>query len=853
MSRWIALGLRALAVTVVVVAPWAPPIPVGDDGSTVVFVLDRSESVAAEDRELADAFVREAEALDEDARVGVVEVDGAARVRRWPFPRARGEEPVATAGSDLAGGLRLATAILPPSGRRRIVVLTDGRGTTPGAEAAARAAHERGIRVDTFALGDALGGAPRLTSFEAVEDRIAPGEPFEAHATLRGPATQTANVEFSRDGVPVARAVASFDPDGAAEVDLRDPAPPAGVHVYEARVGEQVARRFVSVSSEPRVLLVTLTDRERPTLLMQALEGAGEVGRHALTSGPVSREQLRDVDLVVLADLPLEQPGTSTNVVSGLDLETQRHLLDYVAEDGGGVLVSGGAFGFGPEWAEQPITRMLPVTIEDHGELQDPPVAIAMVLDTSGSMGVEVGGYTKIRLAAEGCLAAASTLRPEDRIAVAAVEERTRWIQPLALVSDLDENRVRRLRAGSGGIFVYTGLRDAYAVLDRAQEPIRHVLLFSDTADSEEQAVGCIWPPCSSQGHTAIELATDARARGITTTVVGIGAADARHAFFLSELAAAGGGRNYITETGADLRRIFVAETRAVSRSNLREEVTPIEAFDHPMLDGVTDIPSLAGFVQARRRATAHTVLTTTEDRPILATWRYGVGTVVAFTSDLSGRWSGGWSSWEQSPQLLRQMVRHAMRRRSARADLDVRLGARGVDVLVDVAPGTEIDPSGLEITAVDERAQTRRLDAVLERVGPERYRARARTEGEPIVVARLRDPEGHVLAEASAEDDSVAEHAGAGADARALRELSRLGGGATVASADELVRAPVVASPDEQPSWPWLFLLVGLLVVIDLWVRRLGRPTRRVVLEALVVAPRRAAAEPDPSLEEAA
>lgn len=86
MSRWIALGLRALAVTVVVVAPWAPPIPVGDDGSTVVFVLDRSESVAAEDRELADAFVREAEALDEDARVGVVEVDGAARVRRWPFP-----------------------------------------------------------------------------------------------------------------------------------------------------------------------------------------------------------------------------------------------------------------------------------------------------------------------------------------------------------------------------------------------------------------------------------------------------------------------------------------------------------------------------------------------------------------------------------------------------------------------------------------------------------------------------------------------------------------------------------------------------------------------------------------------
>src|SRR5690606_26775010 len=155
----------------------------------------------------------------------------------------------------------------------------------------------------------------------------------------------------------------------------------------------------------------------------------------------------------------------------------QHQLLEYVSEDGGGLIVSGGAFGFGPEWADTPIARLLPVAIEDQGELEDPPVAMAMMLDGSGSMGMRVGPYTKIRLAVEGCLAAASTLRPEDRVAIASVEDRTQWIQPLAPTAALEENRerVRALRAGGGGIYVYTALRDAYAALGEAPEPIRHV------------------------------------------------------------------------------------------------------------------------------------------------------------------------------------------------------------------------------------------------------------------------------------------------------------------------------------------------------------------------------------------
>ena len=48
---------------------------------------------------------------------------------------------------------------------------------------------------------------------------------------------------------------------------------------------------------------------------------------------------------------------------------------------------------------------------------------------------------------------------------------------------------------------------------------------------------------------------------------------------------------------------------------------------------------------------------------PLLVSWRYGLGKVVAFTSDLSGRWGKEWVGWEAFPQWASQLARSAMRR----------------------------------------------------------------------------------------------------------------------------------------------------------------------------------------------
>jgi hypothetical protein len=44
---------------------------------------------------------------------------------------------------------------------------------------------------------------------------------------------------------------------------------------------------------------------------------------------------------------------------------------------------------------------------------------------------------------------------------------------------------------------------------------------------------------------------------------------------------------------------------------------------------------------------------------PLLASWRYGLGRVTAFTSDLTGRWGREWVTWESFPRWIGQVARH--------------------------------------------------------------------------------------------------------------------------------------------------------------------------------------------------
>jgi uncharacterized membrane protein len=847
-----ASAVRLLAVGAALASPLVPPVHREGSRRSVVYVVDRSESVSDGDRLAADGFVRQARVRSGEVDVGLVAFDSRPELVVRPGGELTADdqrrallEPPRGRGSDIAGAIRLAGAALPPDGERRVVVLSDGHGTGGDTLAEVERLRRDGITVDAVPLGGDTRSVPAVASVRAVEPRVSEGEPVLVEAGVHGRPGERVSVQWLRDGIPQHMEEVTLDEAGRATATLHDPSPVAGRHIYEAQVLAQpgsapqgavsTGRVLAVVAGRPRVLLLSSTGERQPLLMDALRESGADVREQNLDQGEPGPSDLDDVDLVVLDDVAMSRRGEVT-LLAGLTETGQQTLIDYVSERGGGLLVLGGVFGFGPEYSGQSLTRLLPVEIEDLGEIEDPSVAMTIMLDRSGSMGAWVGGHTKLALAIEAALAAAVTLRSHDRVAIATVDEVTTWHFPLGHIGNvlIGRERIRAMNAGGGGIYVYTALADAYGMLRTAGEPIRHVLLFSDTSDSEEQWSGCPFNPCDPSLPYAVDLARQARAAGITTSVVGIGSAGDTDTQFLRDLAAAGGGRFYLTGSGTDLRRIFVSETRAAARSSLREEHIEIEAGDmHQVLEGldVGRMPAIEGFVQTGRRATADTALLTSDGHPVLASWRYGLGTVVAWTTDAGVRWTTDWAQWDGAGQLMRQMVRFAMRRREGNGtEVQVALRERGVELDIQAPEGGESrPPARVELITLSPDGQSTDVSVALERVAPGRWRAAGRTSGAAFAVARVLDEEGRVIAEeiGSLETASELALAGAGPDERVLRELSSAGGGVYDPDPPRTLRVGGPRGDETVPSWPWLLLLSAALACVDLWVRRLGRGQR--------------------------
>jgi uncharacterized membrane protein len=868
------LFVRVLAIGVVAASPWMPAKQRPSDARSVVFVVDRSMSVGSQGVDNANEFLRIAWSKSKDEKLGVVAFDGRAEVvaplgafiepkidppESWMLDAERDGKAEGAAdpkrarepwASDPAAGVRLATALLPRSGHRSIVLLTDARATRGDVEAEVRAAAAQGIRVDLVSIS---GERPKTMFVTGIKPRslhVAEGQPVALDVTLVKDAEEHgyAVIDWTRDGVRMPQQMAypkrlpngDLDPD--ASVELIDPSPPPGPHIYEARArrlqgkhaigsqfdpspaamaavtveGKAYAAVFSSMGTVPPVLAASLAESK--------LEARGlpldRLGDPAAYSG---------ADLVVLSDVRVSGAAIDD---TALTRSAQASLIDYV-EQGGGLLVTGGVFGLAPEYAGTPIARILPVEIEDKGHVEDPPVALAMMLDRSGSMGANVGTHTKIELAIEASLGAADVLRPSDFVALGTVDTETHWDVPLGPAQQLAALRpqVRSVRAGGGGIYVFTALRDAYASLESVQMPLRHVILFSDTSDSEEQEEPCQEAGgCAKGRRTAEELAHAARVRGITTTVVGIGDEGAKDTEFLKRVAGAAGGRFYLTAEGSDLRRIFLSETRVLAQSNLHQKPISVAADGtHPVLTGfdVAKLPSLAAYVETKPRAGAETplVLASGEGRPMLATWRYGLGKVAAITTDLVEGWGGAWAASPEASQLLRQTARHILRQQSAhRADAEIRVRDRAVEVSIELPPDVpeSAAPRQLDVFAIDHAGASRKLTANLEHRGPGQYVARARSNGEPVIVARARDAKGAMMAESLGREDRTMEYAGTGPDDHLIADLARLGEGRVDPSPEgTLVRTKHPAT-ELQATWPWALVAAGALIVLDLFLRRL-------------------------------
>ena len=146
----------------------------------------------------------------------------------------------------------------------------------------------------------------------------------------------------------------------------------------------------------------------------------------------------------------------------------------------------------------------------------------------------------------------------------------------------------------------------------------------------------------------------------------------------MADIAKKTGGKHYPIKNPKALPKIYQREARRVAKPVIKENIDGIraiptgEASNHEITTGidVSRLPPHYGYVMTtlKDNPLVEQILVSSdppdypENSTLLASWQYGVGRTVVFTSDAGDRWLGDWYSSEYYDKIFTQMVRYSMR-----------------------------------------------------------------------------------------------------------------------------------------------------------------------------------------------
>ena len=828
-QRQACFAVRALILALLVLAlagvRWLLP---ARDVATI-FALDHSASISLEARQRADEFVRGSLAHQHDRDVaGVVGFANDAALWQPPSEDARPsrEWPALhdTSRTDIGRALEYSAGMLPAEKQRRIVLLSDGNDTADRAVAAAQRLRNSGAEIFTVPLANP--SLPEvLVEKVDVPSRLATGEAFDLSASIRSSVATRAKVKLYQNQFLTEQRDVELKPGRNAfrATNLQAEGTFATLEVevvpeHDTALENNRAQATATLRGEPRVLIVD-SDAEKIRPLADALRGAKIAAETRGGPGvPKSLEDLQQFDLVMLSD------------VSALTLsrEQMELLQRWVQDFGGGFVMLGGENSFGVGgYYRSPIETMLPVRME-HEDRQDlPSVALLVVLDRSGSMTAQVQGQTKMSLANQGAVFALNVLQPKDYFGVLAVDVRAHTVAPLAQHGAREPiaQKIMSVTAGGGGIYIYTSLVEAFALLRDAPARIKHLILFSDAADAEEKTGGEMSDGARS-GGSSLDLASAMLSAKITTSVVALGLETDKDTAFLRQLAERGNGRFYLTSDATSLPQIFSTETLKVAQSSLVEEpFQAVAARAHPILAGIDwpQSPLLLGYNTTKPKPTADILLATERGDPLLAIWRYGLGQAAAFTSDAKSRWAAEWLSWPGYGKFWAQLARGLMRR-SDQGSFAVATREEGDRLTLSI---DAVKPDGsfrnqLPITAsaLTADGETRTLEA--SQVGPGAYTAHFDLPPEGTTIFSVSSPDlpdggttfGHTRS-------YPREFLTTETNELLLRQIAELGRGKFNPTPAEIWHRPTTATPQRRDLSDYFLMAALWLLPLDIWLRR--------------------------------
>ncbi len=648
------------------------------------------------------------------------------------------------ASTDIAAALNAAAAMIPPDAAGRIVLISDGNATTGDAITAA----ERLARARALGEG-ARGGLPIdvvpidyrvqrevLVEFVDTPPRAARGSTTPVRVGLRttAPAAGTLRLLLNGEDLGIERRVLIDEGQSVEVFDV--PLPEGRIHRFEAvfepeeRAGQvadttlanNTGQAFTISPGDGAILIVSRDGEQGTATLARTLTGLQlAVDRRSPLGVPSDLVSLEAFDLVIL-------DGVGSDEVP---IDAQAALASFVTELGGGLIMLGGERSFGAGgWRGSPIEPILPVHLDLPQLVQTPEVAIAIVLDNSGSMrrGVLGSANSQQKIANEAAARAVLNLHATDQVCVVSFNNSTSLVVPIGPNDDprRTADEIRAIPSG-GGTRVGPAMRLAAEQISSVEAKSRHIIVLTDGLSQDADRL----PMLATQIHN----------QDITISTIAVG--DSADTDTMRKVAEAAGGTFYNVINPSVLPQVFLSEVQVTRTPLVREGVIRpvVLPAPSPATAGLPAPPNLRGvnLTRPKQEPTITLAMATREGEPLLAHWNAGVGQVAAFMSD-SQRWAEAWIDWPGYEQFWGQLVR-AMSRSTEDAGFTLRIEQDAGQLRLEVEAvddeGLPVDGLVANTTVYDPEGQ--QIDAGFGQIAPGVYEAvaPAADTGSYVVIVR--------------------------------------------------------------------------------------------------------------------
>lgn len=395
---------------------------------------------------------------------------------------------------------------------------------------------------------------------------------------------------------------------------------------------------FTNVISKPNILVIEGSNGSATGVIETLDVSSCNYKTISPTNSPRTLNELLEYKTIVMCDVHK----------GDLNEGFMNNIESYVKDYGGGVVTFGGenSYALGG-YRDTALEKILPVNMDKKGKNEVPSISISLIIDKSGSMSSGDGQVSKLTLAKEAAMNALESLKAGDKINVIAFDDKYQNVVEMQDVSNKDD--IKEMIAGislGGGTSIYPALEQGYEAQLESDSKIKHIVLLTDGQDS-----------FSLSNYE--ELIKNINGAGITISTVSVG--DDADTNLLETIAQKGNGRYYHTDQYSDIPRIFAKEVLLSAGTYIiNEEFTPSVSSNSEILNGINigdGIPQLKGYIGTSIKDNATEILTSNHDEPILATYRYGLGKTVSWTSDINGQWSSDYLTWKEGAQLIKNTI----------------------------------------------------------------------------------------------------------------------------------------------------------------------------------------------------